>query len=230
MQVENGAARSSSDLDFLQNSASRTQPAEELGRDDFLQLLMTQLNQQDPLSPMDNTQFVAQLAQFANLERLNWIAESVQNLALSQTSSTSAQMVSFIGRDVEVVSSKIIVGAEGGDRSLAFRLDTEAAEVTATIRDENGTVVRTIELGHRDEGDNTASWDGNDNDGNPVGEGEYTVTYTARDDEDGSVGVSARRTARVEGVGYENGLPVLILEGEESVRLGDVRRVLDGDE
>ena len=117
-----------------------------MGQDEFLRLLMTQLQQQDPLNPMDNTEFVSQLSDFASLEQLQNMSTGMEHLAFSQAANTSAQMVSFIGKDVDVSSAEVMLG-ETGSAPIGLNLSTDAEELEVLVKDEEGRVVRTIEAG-----------------------------------------------------------------------------------
>lgn len=198
-----------------------------LGRDDFMRLLMTQMQAQDPLEPMDNTQFTAQLAQFSSLENLEAMTGAMNNMAVSQASNTSALMVSFIGKTVDVTRPEIVV--EGGAAGpIGFELTQDAASVEVTIVDESGKVVRRIEAGQLGEGANEMAWDGLDDDGNPVADGTYTARVEAKDDAGETVEASMRMGRTVTGVTFNGGVPMLMLEGDSVVSLGEVVEVSEG--
>ncbi len=195
-----------------------------LGKNDFLRLLTTQMQAQDPLNPMDNTEFVAQLTQFTSLERLENMSGSMEQVAMSTAANTSAQMVSFIGKDVTVESKEISLGDEGA-MPVTLDLAAEAAQTQITIRDENGKVVRTVELGRQAAGEQDWTWDGMSDDGAPLEPGTYTFEVKATGAEDVPVGVSARTRHRVQGVTFEGGIPQLVLGEETRVGLGEVHSV-----
>ncbi|MEZ4461584.1 MAG: flagellar hook assembly protein FlgD [bacterium] len=210
-------------------TARASQPAAkktELGKEDFLRLLTTQLSQQDPLSPMDNQAFVAQLSQLATVEQLQNMTSGMQNMALAQSANTSAQVVSFIGQDVRVSSDVLDVKDSKVDHPAGFRLESDADSVEITVKDENGKVVDTIELGARDKGDNAFEWDGKDKDGNPVPSGKYTFTVSATKGDDEPVGASEYTERRVRGITYSDGFPRLMFDGNATASLGEVVEVV----
>ncbi len=200
----------------------------ELGQDNFLQLLMTQLNNQDPLSPMDNSAFVEQLATFAQLEKLEGMSMNMETVAMSTTANTSAQMVGFIGRSVEVETDTVYVDGDS-EPTMSFDLADEAATVEITITDEDGNVVRTMTVNGAEAGENEIAWDGKNNDGSPVPDGAYSIDVAATDVDGEPVAATTMVSRRVTGISYESGFPVLLLEGGGEARLGDVRNVIDDE-
>lgn len=212
---------------MVATSSQAPEAGNALGRDDFMRLLMTQMQAQDPLEPMDNTQFTAQLAQFSSLENLEAMTGSMNNMAVSQAANTSALMVSFIGKTVDVTRPEIVV--EGGSAGpVGFTLPQEAASVEITIVDESGKVVRRIDAGQLGEGANEVNWDGLDDDGNPVADGTYTARVEAEDDAGEKIEASMRMGRTVTGVTFNGGVPMLMLEGDSVVSLGEVVEVTEG--
>lgn len=209
--------------------ARSSRPAEkknELGKDDFLRLLTTQLSQQDPLSPMDNQAFVAQLSQLATVEELQNMASGMQNMALAQSANTSAQVVSFIGQDVRVSSDQLDVKDARVSHSAGFNLAGDAESVEIFIKNADGKVVRTIELGARGKGENSLEWDGKDKDGDPVPDGKYTFSVEATKGDDETVGASEYTDRRVRGITYSDGFPRLMFDGDATASLGEVVEVV----
>lgn len=200
-------------------------PSNELNKDDFLRLLTTQLAQQDPLSPMDNQAFVGQLSQMASVERLENVASSIETLAMAQSANTSAQLVSFIGQSIRVAGDEFAVsGGEPGE--FGFELEEDAASVEVIIRDEDGEVVRTLDLGGQDSGSHDVSWDGLDKDGNPVEDGDFTFEVHATNEEDEKMASSSWSMRTVEGVSFKGGFPRLMLKGGGDAPIGDVMEVI----
>ncbi len=220
MEVQNSTTAA-----MMATSQQGPQAGNNLGRDDFMRLLMTQMQSQDPLEPMDNTQFTAQLAQFSSLEQLEGMTSAMNNMAVSQASNTSALMVSFIGKTVEVASSDIVVGAEGGTHPIGFELAGDAENVEVTILDDQGRVVRRLDAGAFDAGRGELTWDGLDDEGNPVEAGTYTAQIDATDQNDEPVETMMRMGRVVSGVTFAGGVPMLMLEGDTTVGLGEVAEV-----
>jgi len=203
----------------------RTEPASnELNKDDFLRLLTTQLSQQDPLSPMDNQAFVGQLSQMASVERLENVAASIDTLAMAQSANTSAQLVSFIGQSIRVTGDEVAVAA-GSSGPFGFELEDDATSVEVLIRDDSGDVVRTLNLGGQDGGSHDIDWDGLDDDGNPVGDGDYTFEVHATNAEEEKVASTTWSRRMVEGVSFKDGFPRLMLKGGGDAAISDVMEV-----
>ena len=204
------------------SSAGSTQQSSgsgQLGKDQFLKLLMTQLSHQDPLSPMDSQAFVAQLAQFANVEQLQGMNARMDTMVLGQAAANQVGAANLVGRQVSYRADT--VQAAGGPVSLLGSLGGSATEVTAVLKDESGRTVRTLKLGAHQAGEFSATWDGLDDAGNPVPPGKYTVSYTATDNAGGSVSVDARARGLVQGVSFEAGYPELKVNGS-TLKLSDV--------
>ena len=209
--------------------AAAAQGDQSLGQDAFLRLLITQLANQDPLSPTDPTQFVSQLAQFTSLEQLVGVNEGLNVIAISQTAATSAQMVSFVGQDVWIDDSTFAWAAGQDGQELHFELDGDASTVTVQIEDESGEVVRTLELGAKGEGEVVVDFDGLDDDGNELPTGTYSFSVQALDGEGESVGVETKSKGHVTGVTFEAGYPQLVLEDGREIALGQVLEVAASD-
>ena len=167
---------------------------------DFLKLLSAQLQAQDPTHPMDNTQFVAQLAQFSQLASTQDLNTAVNNLS-SQVSSgmqTSQVLgsVGLVGRCVLVPSASL--GYAGNAVSGAVGVTNASSDVQLTITDASGNKVRTIDLGAQQAGLSSFNWDGKDDNGNPLPAGTYGITAA---DQSGNA-LSTYVGGTVSGVGY----------------------------
>jgi flagellar basal-body rod modification protein FlgD len=202
--------------------------SDSFGKDSFLKLLTTQLANQDPLAPSESTQFIAQLAQFSSLEQLVNVNEGLDLLAVTQTAATSAQMVSYVGKQVTFASDSIYMTEPGQDQTISYELGGPTDHTTVQVLSEEGEVVRTLELMGQEEGDQRVDFDGNDNDGNPLPEGLYTLEVSAKKD-DGDVLVKTRDKAVVKGVTFKGGFPQLLLEDGRIITLNQVLSVMSAD-
>jgi len=208
------------------SAAGKTDNAE-MGKEDFLHLLTTQLANQDPLNPMDNTQFASQLAEFSGLEQLINIGKGMEQLALAQAVNNGTDMVGFIGKEVVFQGNSFSYGGEGGE-DLTIDLAAPASKVTVSVYDDEGTLVSTFEAGPMEEGVGEVRWDGTDLNGQPVEAGDYTFEVSAEDADGGWVEARARRSGVVTGVTYESGYPELVVGGRK-VAVGDIVEVITGD-
>jgi flagellar basal-body rod modification protein FlgD len=150
------------------NSSSST-----LGKDAFLQLLTTQLRNQDPLSPQDNTAFVSQLAQFSSLESMQNLTSSVDSISSSYQSSQALQASSLVGRSVIVDAGATYVDTSKEMAGSVVIPDTTTA-TTIKVSDSTGTLVDTIDLGPQKAGTTSFTWDGKDSSGNTLAAGNYS--------------------------------------------------------
>ena len=154
-----------------------------LGKDAFLQLLVTQLKNQNPLDPQDNTAFVAQLAQFSSLEGITSLNDTVNSLSGGLQSSQALQASSLVGRSVIVQTSEAYVdpASDKPFNGTVVVKDPDSKPVI-TITDADGEVVRTLELGSQKAGNADFTWDGKDDDGVLLDKGSYTFTASSKND------------------------------------------------
>src|SRR3954462_6523060 len=123
-----------------------------LGKDEFLKLMMAQLSQQDPTAPSDSNAMVAQLAQFSSLEQMQNVNSTLTSLLVGQASQNNTGAINLVGKDILYKTDQLTLEA-GQTPTASAKLGSEAAEVTATITDSTGKIVRTIKLGAQPAGD-----------------------------------------------------------------------------
>jgi len=201
-----------------------------LGKDDFLQLLVTQLRHQNPFEPMEDKEFIAQLAQFSSLEQLqnlnsNVMANSDLDYLLSQTISNS-MATQLIGKEI-VASGNSLELANQNNPRISYRLIDDASKVTIKIFDSDGNLVRTLEQTDKSSGINHLNWDGKNDSGSQVPSGDYTFSVSAENSAGEAVTAMALRTGYVDGVTYSNGIAYLMINGEK-IPLGDIIEVSGG--
>jgi len=175
-------------------------PSQDLGKDEFLKLLMTQLSAQDPMSPMDATQFTAQLSQFASLEQQSNTNSKLDDLISISGASNSANAVSLLGKEVRMVNNKI-----KGPAKVAYELETEAANVQLEVRDKDKRVVKTI----TDLSGAKGLHDVNIKDLEP---GDYTINIAAKDGNRREVNAQISTIDRVKSVSFIGNVPQLSME------------------
>ncbi len=172
------SSASSSSSSSGSSSSSSSTGTSSLGKDDFLQLLVAQLNNQNPLDPQDNTAFVAQLAQFSTVESLENLNTSVSSILSNYSSTQALQAASLVGRSVVAEASTAQV-----DTSQTFSgslsLPSASSSVEVGVYDSAGNKVKTISLGKQSSGTVDFSWDGSDDSGNALSSGNYTFKATA---------------------------------------------------
>jgi len=198
-----------------------------LGKNDFLNLLVTQLRYQDPMEPLKDSDFVAQLAQFSSLEQLDNINTSLGysnelDYALSQTIANT-MATTIIGKEI-VAEGNVVYHSYGQDNDLHFTLGGEAATAEINIYNDSGALVRTLTVSDLDEGMNSVNWDGKDDADSSLPAGEYTFDVTATAADGSSVSVETRIVGIVDSVRYENGQGYLMI-GDQRVSMGDIIQI-----
>jgi flagellar basal-body rod modification protein FlgD len=206
-------------------SGAASGSGQEMGQDTFFQLLLTQLQNQDPFKPMESTDMTAQLAQFSQLEKLDSMNNTLSFLQLYLASLNNAQAVDFIGKEIEARGDSVQL-SEDSSASLNYELVESASSVTIKIYDENMQLIKTVEQTSQDTGKHEWLWDGKDKEGNQVEAGTYTFEVSATDVEGEEVAVMTYFRGTVTGVTFEDGITYLML-GEQKVAIGDVIKVHD---
>jgi flagellar basal-body rod modification protein FlgD len=191
--------------------------------DSFLRLLTTQLKYQDPLAPMDATQFVAQLSQFATVEQAIVTNQKLDSVISGLSSSAIAADVGLIGHNVQVAGKDFEL--KDGAASFAYGLDKDAAMAVLAIRNAAGAVVRTIQLAPS-AGEHTATWDGLDNAGNELPDGTYSMELAAADSKGTPVTGATYVTASVTRVELGADGAVLVLSNGSRITSNDIRAVM----
>ena len=178
--------------------------------DTFLQLLTTQLRNQNPLDPLDTNQFTQQLVQFTGVEQQLKTNDFLEAMMTSAQTANNSQAVSYVGKIVTASGTKTEL--VDGEAKWHFAVDSKA-DITATVRDANGNIVYT-KAGTVNKGESVFTWDGIGSDGKTKPEGSYTVTIEARDSATGKlISVATEMTGEVTGVDFTGSEPVLIVGG-----------------
>jgi len=196
-----------------------------LDKDDFLLLLVAQLKAQDPLKPMDSTEFTAQLAQFSSLEQLYNVNDNLKYLQLYQASINNSQAVSLIGKSIKASGNAIAV-IDGNADPIIFDLTSDAAGVFVSIYDAAGALVKTIERSGLSAGEQSIEWDGTNNEGDQVPPGQYVFEIMAVDDDENVVDATSFTIAKVTGITFKNGI-VYLVAGSQEIPIGDVVEVTE---
>jgi flagellar basal-body rod modification protein FlgD len=178
--------------------------------DSFLRLLTAQLQNQDPLAPMDADKFTSQLVQFASVEQA--LATNKKLDGLNEVVGTAARTAAlgYLGAEVEVDGA--FIRPQAGRSGFAYELAREAQDVTVKIHGPDGKLVLQ-ESGGLAKGTNRFTWDGRLADGRPAADGSYRVAVTAKDAQGRAVPVTMRTIAAVEGVDLAGTSPALRVEG-----------------
>ena len=188
-----------------------------LDKDDFLTLLIAQLKNQDPLNPIDNTEFIAQLAQFSSLEQMTLVNENLDEMLESNTDMTdvvsNAMLINYIGKNVTAETDSFTYDGDNAIQ-LQFVIDSAASYGTLEITDSSGNIKKTVSLDALDEGNYYFEWDGITNLGIEAESGVYSYTIELYDSLGNEVDVSQIFTGVVESVSY--------IDGEQQLNIGGV--------
>lgn len=215
--------------DYMKAMQQTTNPAasapeNQLGQADFLRLLTTQLQNQDPSDPMDPTQFVTDLTQMSQLEATTKMNESISAMTTSFQSMQTMQAASMIGKNVQVNGGDFS-HVEGGESQLVLNLDQPLEDVKVVISDKSG-MVKEISLDDLNSGEEIISWDGTDNNGNVKGSGVYSLTVYGTDEEGEIQMVDTVVGSKVNSVAVNDDSTVtLTLATGERVSMNDVREI-----
>jgi len=227
-QVVNSTTAGSSSSSSSNSSTSLTGSIN-MNKDDFLKLLVTQLQNQDPMAPEDPKDFVAQLAQFSSLEQqinansnLESLSKAIQSLQQSQS---MAQGVSLLGKTVQGNGNQISV-AGGKAFDASFQLPQAAQQVAVGIFDGSGKQVATLNLGSQAAGTRTFSWDGKDSQGKQVADGTYTYQVAAQDKAGNAIQVANYFTGTVQQV-YQDSQGVWVTVNGHQMLLNNIVSVMD---
>lgn len=205
------------------NAAASTQLNQNF--DDFLQMLTTQLQNQDPLSPMDTAQFTNQLVQFSQVEQQLRGNDTLNKLLAMQTLNMTALGVSFIGKDVEVAGNTFTADGVKGV-AMSYTLPEDATTGTISILDENGDTVYSQDA-EKTAGTHEFAWDGKNNSGNMAPAGNYTIKVSAGNATTTSLNVTTYVPGRVTSLESADDGTLLLNVNGEKVPLTDVRKIAE---
>jgi len=205
-------------------NAAKAAPSSTLASGDFLKLMTAQLNNQDPFSPVDNTQMVAQLAQISSTSGIAEMGTTLKAIQDKLGATTASDALAYVGRTV-LTEGSTAYGRSAGGLAGAVELDKDATDVTVSIRDVNGQTVNTLSLGAQKAGTASYDWNGKTSSGEYAGPGPFTVSIDAAN---GGETVSSRSLvwAPVAAVSVPaSGAPVLTVPGIGQVAVSAVRQV-----
>jgi flagellar basal-body rod modification protein FlgD len=189
--------------------------------DTFLKILTTQLQNQNPLEPLDTNQFTQQLVQFSSVEQEIKTNKSLEQLIALSGANAFTGVVSYIGK--EITAEGAATNLANGSASWTFNLPKDAPVTNITIRNSVGTIVKTDTVEGKF-GANPYIWDGKTNGGTTAADGLYSITVEAKDADDNFVKATTTVKGIVEGVDLTANEPLLKVNGA-SVRLSSVKAI-----
>lgn len=196
---------------------------EELGQDGFMKLLAHQLKNQDPMKPMDQKDFSANLAQFSQLEQLTAMNKKMDSVNQNALDDKRVQGASFLGRKVVTAGTTIDYKGDGKDAKIPFYLDQPAKTAIINILDNKNQLVARIERENLNKGMQDVVWDGIDFGGQVAAKETYHFEVIGFDENNNKFNGSTRSEGLVQGVHFEDGETVLDLANGKKVFLKDVQ-------
>lgn len=194
-----------------------------LGQADFLKLMTAQMKNQDPFAPVDNTQMVAQMAQFSSLAGISEMSTTLKAMSEKLDATRTGDALAYVGKTV-LTAGDTAFGRTTGGIAGAVELPAATSATTVTISDANGAVLKNIALGPQKAGTVSYDWDGRTDAGEDAGAGPFTVAISARNNAK-SVAAASLVWAPVASVSLTGGSPVLSLPGLGDVPASAVRQV-----
>jgi len=194
----------------------------ELGKEEFLNLLVTQLKNQDPLNPSDPTEFTAQLAQYSSLEQLYNLNESMAAFEAVQGESERLSALSLIGKNVVAASDTFAFAGEAVE--LGYRFNEEMARARVLVKNEAGQVVDELPINAPDPGEHFMPWTGTDGEGGQLPPGRYRIEVIGTMEDGTEVRGETLVGSRVTGVDFLDSKNTLLTDNGD-IQLSDVTRV-----
>jgi len=220
--VTTGSAATQALLDSANGAGKKATSATADAQDRFLKLLTTQLRNQDPLNPMDNAQMTSQLAQISTVDGIEKLNATLKQLLSSSADSEAMQAAALVGHQVIIAGNGMSLtdaGAVGG-----VELATNADRVVVTIKDANGIVMNTLNLGRMDAGVHNFVWDGKTDAGVQAVNGAYSISVAATQGAD-KVGATALQLAGVQNINRSSQGVSLNLGALGLVTLNDIKQI-----
>lgn len=191
--------------------------------DTFLILLTAQLQNQDPLAPMDSTQFTQQLVQFSGVEQQIRTNEQLAALVNQYAAASAGAALSYLGRDAIIEANETYL--VGGQANWAYRLPESAEEITISVRDASGRTIYTAS-GPRTQGEHLFTWDGTMNSGDTAPDGVYTMSINAINNAGEQIRPTITVRETILGVDFSGSTP-LVMTPSGTRGLETIRSVLD---
>jgi len=224
MSAVNSASASDVLSQYQIKQDDKARGGSELGKDAFMELMLAQLKNQNPLDPQDNGDFIAQLAQFSSLEEMQNLSSTVEDVAGQFRSSQALQASAMVGKTVLAPSD---VGILGNDGEITGTIEVPASTggLRLSVMNQSGELVRQIDMGSSQAGVVSFRWDGQDGNGNPLPPGPYQIvaqgSYPSGPEQLGTM-----VSANVDSVSLGKGGSITLnLAGMGSIALSDVKQI-----
>lgn len=204
------------------DTSSRTRLSDNY--DTFLVLLTAQLQNQDPLAPMDSTQFTQQLVQFSQVEQQIRTNEQLTGLVAQYQAASAGAALSYLGKDAIIEADQTYLA--GGAANWAYRLPETATSLTITVKDMSGRTVYETTTAPRGAGEHLFTWDGAKSDGSTAADGVYRIVVEPQNADGQRITPVVNVRERIMGVDFSGTTPVVITPSGTR-ELSQIRSVLD---
>ena len=223
MSLTTSSALSSYSSTATSTSSSSTSSSSSLNFDDFLELMVTQLQNQNPLDPTDTDSYVQQLVSYSTLNQLTSMSDQLSSLSSSINSLVAGSAIGYVGHTVEAYGDTTTLS--DGKAAWGYSLDSAAETVTIKVKDADGNTVYTTS-GETSAGAHGFTWDGTSSSGQTLADGQYTIEVSATDASGNAVGGTTTISGTVTGVDSSSGTMLLKI-GETSVPFANVYAIVD---
>ncbi len=194
----------------------------QLDKDSFLKLLAHQLQNQDPMEPMDQKKFAADLAQFSQLEQLANLNTKMDNLGTNAPSESKFYGASFLGKEILTNGTSLDYAGDKSWVEIPFNLPENAKEVRIRLFDSRNQLVSEMKAEQLGKGQHSVTWDGEMNDGSPATKDKYRIEVVGWNNSNEQFPALTQGSGIVTGVAFEGGETVLTISGGQKVFLRDV--------
>lgn len=200
--------------------------SDKMDKDAFMKLMLAQMKNQDPTNPLKSHEMAAQLAQFSQLEQLQNVNTTLEQMKSQQKPTETYQSLNFIGKSVAGDSAKLFRSKGDVTHDFVFNLPEDATDVAIKVRNDKGDYVRTVKLQNLSAGENRWTWNGKNERDMTQPVGEYQFVVEAKTANEKKLNVKTDFSGVITGVSYSSEGPVLLV-GNQSVKLKDVRKIVD---
>jgi flagellar basal-body rod modification protein FlgD len=199
-----------------------------LGRDDFLKLLIAQLQNQDPMEPAKDTEFMSQLATFSSLEQLISANANLENLALGQASLLNSQALTLIGREALVAAGDTVKVEDGKPAKLMYQLPQTAHDATLTVYGADGVPLRVLKLDASGGSWKALDWDGLDSQGHALADGDYRIEVSATGADGQPFKVPLAQALSIDGIRFGGEDGITLVSGDRELPFDEILEIRAG--
>ncbi|MCP4754220.1 MAG: hypothetical protein GY866_25315 [Proteobacteria bacterium] len=223
MSIDTQATLSQAQSSLRNRSTTSSKAEGELEKQDFMNLFLTQMSNQNPVDPMNSGAMMAQLAQLGSMEQLENLNSQMSDLNATQKEVSRFQALQFLDKDVLMQADEVEVD-RGGAKPVYYMLDKDADNMKVTIEDQEGMAIFSQQLGLTTAGKHQFVWDGKNEEGTPMADGKYKIRFVAYDTDGNSSPLQIYNFGRVSQVEYRDGQPWVKTQNE-TIPLSKVKNV-----